>query len=46
MRRVTGWMRELLPELGDETPAELLRDTEGQFALEQVLERMRGGLPA
>ena len=40
------WLREPLPELGDRTPAELLRNPEGLRAVEQVLERMRGGLPA
>ncbi len=40
------WMREPLPELGDKTPAEMLRNPEGQRAVEQVLERMRGGFPA
>lgn len=40
------WMREPLPELAGKTPAELLRNPEGQRAVEQVLERMRGGLPA
>jgi len=34
------------PELGDKTPAEMLRSPEGQRAVEQVLERRRGGLPA
>ncbi len=43
---VAQWMREPLPELGDKTPAEMLRNPEGQRAVEQVLERMRGGLPA
>jgi putative toxin-antitoxin system antitoxin component (TIGR02293 family) len=43
---VARWMREPLPELGDKTPAEMLRNPEGQRAIEQVLERMRGGLPA
>ena len=43
---VSHWMREQLPELGGKTPAELLRNPEGQRAVEQVLERMRGGLPA
>lgn len=43
---VAQWMREPLPELGDKTPAEMLRNPEGQRAIEQVLERMRGGLPA
>jgi putative toxin-antitoxin system antitoxin component (TIGR02293 family) len=40
------WMQEPLPELGGRTPAELLRNPEGLRAVEQVLERMRGGLPA
>ena len=40
------WMREELPELGGKTPAEMLRNPEGLRAVEQVLERMRGGLPA
>lgn len=40
------WMREPLPELGGKTPAQMLRNPEGQRAVEQVLERMRGGLPA
>lgn len=40
------WMREKLPELAGKTPAEMLRNPEGQRAVEQVLERMRGGLPA
>ena len=43
---VAQWMREPLPELGDKTPAGMLRNPEGQRAVEQVLERMRGGLPA
>lgn len=43
---VAQWMREPLPELGSKTPAEMLRNPEGQRAVEQVLERMRGGLPA
>ena len=43
---VAQWMREALPELGGKTPAEMLRNPEGQRAVEQVLERMRGGLPA
>lgn len=43
---VAQWMREPLPELGNKTPAEMLRNPEGQRAVEQVLERMRGGLPA
>lgn len=40
------WMREPLPEFAGKTPAEMLRNPEGQRAIEQVLERMRGGLPA
>ena len=40
------WMREKLPEFGGKTPAQMLRNPEGQRAIEQVLERMRGGLPA
>jgi putative toxin-antitoxin system antitoxin component (TIGR02293 family) len=43
---VAQWMREQLPELGGKTPAQMLRNPEGQRAVEQVLERMRGGLPA
>jgi|SRR5258708_8261100 len=43
---VTRWMREELPELGGKTPAEMLRNPEGQRVVEEVLERMRGGLPA
>ncbi len=40
------WMRQSLPELGHKTPAEMLRNPEGQRAVEVLLERMRGGLPA
>jgi uncharacterized protein (DUF2384 family) len=40
------WMREQLAVLGGKTPAQMLRNFEGQLAVEQVLERMRGGLPA
>lgn len=40
------WLQQALPELGGKTPAELLRNPEGLRAVEQVLERMRGGLPA
>jgi uncharacterized protein (DUF2384 family) len=43
---VAQWMREPLPALAGKTPAEMLRNPEGQRAVEQVLERMRGGLPA
>lgn len=43
---VAQWMREPLPALGGKTPAAMLRNPEGQRAVEQVLERMRGGLPA
>ncbi|WP_325480420.1 antitoxin Xre/MbcA/ParS toxin-binding domain-containing protein [Piscinibacter sp.] len=45
-RWVAQWMGEPLSELGGKTPAEMLRNPEGQRAVEQVLERMRGGLPA
>jgi putative toxin-antitoxin system antitoxin component (TIGR02293 family) len=41
---VAQWVRIALPELGGKTPAEMLRNPEGQRAVEQVLERMRGGL--
>ena len=41
---VAQWVRVALPELGGKTPAEMLRNPEGQRAVEQVLERMRGGL--
>lgn len=40
------WLREPLPALGNRTPGAMLRNPEGQRAVEQVLERMRGGLPA
>lgn len=40
------WVHEKLPELGNNTPANMLRNPEGQRAVEQVLERMRGGLAA
>lgn len=40
------WLREPLAALGDRTPGAMLRNPEGQRAVEQVLERMRGGLPA
>lgn len=40
------WVHEKLPELGDKTPADMLRNPEGLRAVEQVLERMRGGLAA
>ena len=40
------WVQEKLPELGNKTPADMLRNPEGQRAVEQVLERMRGGLAA
>ena len=43
---VAQWMREALPELANKTPAEMLRNPEGQRAVELVLERMRGGLAA
>jgi putative toxin-antitoxin system antitoxin component (TIGR02293 family) len=40
------WLKEPLAELKNKTPAEMLRNSDGQRALEQVIERMRGGLPA
>lgn len=40
------WLRQPLPELAGKTPAQMLRNPEGQRAVEQLLERMRGGLPA
>ena len=43
---VAQWMHEELPDLGGKTPAEMLRNPEGLRAIEQVLERMRGGLVA
>ena len=43
---LADWLREPLLNLGHRTPAELLRNPEGLLAVEQVLERMRGGLPA
>ena len=43
---VAHWMHEELPDLGGKTPAEMLRNPEGLRAVEQVLERMRGGLVA
>ena len=43
---VRGWIREPLPEFGNKNPADMLRNPEGQRAVEELLERMRGGLPA
>lgn len=44
---VAQWMNEKLPALGGKTPAETLRNhPQGWRAVEQVLKRMRGGLPA
>jgi putative toxin-antitoxin system antitoxin component (TIGR02293 family) len=40
------WLREPLPELKNKTPAEMLRNPDGQRALAQIIEGMRGGLPA
>lgn len=40
------WVHEKLPELGNKAPADMLRNPEGQCAVEQVLGRMRGGLAA
>jgi Protein of unknown function (DUF2384) len=39
-------MAQPLPEFGGKTPAQMLRNPEGMRAIEQQLERMRGGLPA
>lgn len=43
---VGRWIQTPLPEFGGRTPAQMLRNPEGQRALEALLERMRGGLPA
>jgi putative toxin-antitoxin system antitoxin component (TIGR02293 family) len=43
---VRDWMREPLPEFGGKTPAQMLRNPEGQRAIEELLDRMSGGLPA
>ncbi len=43
---VSEWIRDPLPELNGKTPAEMLRNPEGQRAVEELLDRMRGGLPA
>jgi hypothetical protein len=43
---LASWMQQALPEFGGKTQAEMLRNPEGLRAVEQVLERMRGGLPA
>jgi len=43
---VSEWIAQPQPELGGRPPAELLRNPEGQRVVEQLLERMRGGLPA
>ncbi|WP_084267191.1 antitoxin Xre/MbcA/ParS toxin-binding domain-containing protein [Azohydromonas lata] len=43
---VRDWMREPLAEFGGKTPAQMLRNPEGQRAIEELLDRMRGGLPA
>jgi putative toxin-antitoxin system antitoxin component (TIGR02293 family) len=40
------WLKEPLAALQNKTPAEMLRNAEGQRALGQIIERMRGGLPA
>jgi putative toxin-antitoxin system antitoxin component (TIGR02293 family) len=40
------WLKEPLAELKNKTPAQMLRNSEGQRALAQIIERMRGGLPA
>lgn len=43
---VSEWIRNPLPELDGKTPAEMLRNPEGQRVVEELLDRMRGGLPA
>jgi uncharacterized protein (DUF2384 family) len=43
---VNAWVREPLAEWGGKTPADLLRNPEGQRAIEALLDRFRGGLPA
>lgn len=43
---ISEWIRAPLPQLGGKTPAEMLRNPEGHRAVEDLLERMRGGLPA
>jgi putative toxin-antitoxin system antitoxin component (TIGR02293 family) len=40
------WLRQPLPALAGRTPVEMLRNPEGIRAVEQVLERMSGGLAA
>ena len=43
---VSEWLHTPLPEFNGRTPSQLLRNPEGQRALEAMLHRMRGGLPA
>lgn len=43
---VSEWIREPLPEFDERTPAQMLRNPEGQRLVEELLGRMRGGLPA
>ena len=43
---VSQWIRSPLPEFNGKTPAQMLSNPEGQRAVEDLLERMRGGLPA
>ncbi len=43
---IGDWIARPLPELGGRRPAEMLRNAEGVRAVEGVLERMRGGVPA
>lgn len=43
---VGAWLHEPLPALAGKTPAEMLRNPEGQRLVEEQLQRMRGGLPA
>ncbi len=43
---VSAWIRTPVPALHGKTPADMLRNPEGQRAVEDLLERMRGGLVA
>lgn len=43
---LSDWIRDPQPEFDGKAPAEMLRNPEGQRAVEGLLDRMRGGLPA
>lgn len=45
-RWVAKWMRQSLAELDGRTPAQAMRSDSGRHAVEVLLGRMRGGLPA